>query len=110
SFYFNDFTDTPQVHGGHEPMLPNPRIRDAMYQIYDGKDRETSVRLLQALGAHAVLLPGDANFPLPVLWHEGSDTIFAVPSAEPEWQWTSRHSVAVHTTGGKVSVPITFVP
>jgi hypothetical protein len=110
SFYVNDFTDIPQIHGGHETMLPNPRIRDLMYQILSRSDRQESVRWLRAFGAHAVLLPGDADFPLPVLWREGSDTIFAVPSEEPAWRWTSRHSFIVQTTGQRMSVPITFAP
>ena len=99
SFYFNDFTDTPQLLGGHYPMLPNAIMRIANYTLYTGtgagaRDGEASVGWLKALGAHAISVPGPQSSEyykpfanprkfeglLPVLWREGDDTIYAVPA------------------------------
>jgi hypothetical protein len=99
SFQFNDFTDTPQLHGGQDPMLPNFVMRIATFVIYSGmnagaRDGEISVMWLKALGAHAVAVPGPHSSEvykpfanprkfeglLPVLWSEGDDTIYSVPS------------------------------
>jgi hypothetical protein len=99
SYYFNDFTDTPQLHGGHDPMLPNFLLRIVPFAIYSGmntgaEDGNISVLWLKALGAHAISVPGPAN-PyynkpfvnpakfnglLPVLWMEGAETIYSVPA------------------------------
>ena len=100
SFCFNDFTDTPQLHGGQDPMLPNFMFRIAVFTIYSGmntgaRDAEISILWLKGLGAHAVHVPGprseEAYKPfanprkfegvLPVLWREGDDTVYAVPAA-----------------------------
>ena len=99
SFHFNDFTDTPQLHGGHDPMLPNFVLRIAAFTIYSGmntgaRDAEISVLWLKALGAHAISVPGrhsaeyykpfanPSKFEgvLPVLWREDDDTIYGVPA------------------------------
>ncbi|MBC7928252.1 MAG: hypothetical protein H7039_21615 [Bryobacteraceae bacterium] len=99
SFYFNIFTDTPQLHGGHDPMLPNQVMRIATFTVYTGmdagdRDTQLSTLWLQALGAHAVSVPGpqSAEFYKPfvnprkfegvlkVLWREGDDTIYEVPA------------------------------
>ena len=99
SFQFNDFTDTPQILGGHDTMLPNLVMRIAGFVLYSGmnagaRDGEISVLWLQALGAHAVVVPGPQSSEvykpfanprkfeglLPVLWREGDDTIYAVPA------------------------------
>ena len=99
SFYFNDFTDTPQLHGGADPSLPNFLFRIVVFTIYSGmnagaQDGHISVLWLKALGAHAVSVPGPDspyyNKPfahplkfdglLPVLWKQGSETIYAVPA------------------------------
>jgi energy-converting hydrogenase Eha subunit C len=99
SYFVNDFADIPQLHGGHDPMLPNFMLRIAVYTLYSGmnagrRDGEVSVLLLKAMGAHAVLVPGpgsgEDNQPfsdphkfeglLPVLWREGGDTIYGVPA------------------------------
>ncbi len=93
SFWFNDFTDTPQLHGGHDPMQPNPMMAIAVYAIYALRDGPSTVLWLKALGAHAVSVPGPASAEyykpfanprkfdgvLPVLWREGDDTIYGVP-------------------------------
>jgi hypothetical protein len=99
SYYFNDFTDTPQLHGGADPMLPNFLFRIAVFTLYSGmntgaQDGNISILWLKTLGAHAISVPGpgspDYNQPfvnpakfdglLPVLWKQGSETIYAVPA------------------------------
>lgn len=99
SFYFNNFTDTPQLHGGQDPMLPSLLMRIAVFTIYSGmnagaRDGEISVLWLKALGAHAIAVPGPRSAEyykpianprkfdplLPVLWREGDDTIYSVPA------------------------------
>ena len=99
SFYFNDFTDTPQLHGGHDPMQPNFLTRIATFVIYSGmntgtEDAAISTVWLEALGAHAISVPGPGSAEyykpfanprkfegvLPVLWREGDDTIYGVPA------------------------------
>jgi hypothetical protein len=99
SFYFNDFTDTPQLHGGHDPMQPSSLIPVAAFTIYSGmnagtEDAAISTLWLQALGVHAVSVPGPGSAEyykpfvsprkfegiLPVLWREGDDTIYGVPA------------------------------
>ena len=99
SFWFNDFTDTPQLHGGHEPMQPNIIMRVAIFTIYTGtntgaRDGEISIAWLKALGAHAIYVPGPRSSGyfqpfvnprkfeglLPVLWREGDDTIYDLPA------------------------------
>jgi hypothetical protein len=99
SFQFNDFTDTPQIFGGHEPMAPNFEMRVAAYTIYTGtnagaRDGEISVLWLKALGVHAVVVPGPTSQEvykpfvnprkfeglLRVLTQIGGDTIYEVPA------------------------------
>jgi hypothetical protein len=99
SFYFNDFTDTPQVYGAQDPMLPNFTLRHALFTIYSGmnagsRDVEISLLWLKALGARAISVPGPQSpeaykpFPhpgkfegvLPILWREGDDALYAVPA------------------------------
>ncbi len=99
SFYLNDFSDTPQLHGGQDPMLPNFMLRIAVFTIYSGmnagaRDGEIATLWLKALGARAVTVPGPRSEEyykpfadpkkfdgiLPVLWREGDDTIYAVPA------------------------------
>jgi hypothetical protein len=99
SFWFNDFTDTPQLHGGHDPMLPNVMMRVAIFTIYTGtnagaRDGEIGIAWLKALGAHAIYVPGPQSSGyfqpfanprkfeglLPVLWRDGDDTIYDVPA------------------------------
>jgi hypothetical protein len=97
-FQFNDFTDTPQMFGGHKPFVTNIFLRTVEYAMQSGenageKDGEISVLWLKALGASAVLVPGpesSAHYKLPnprkfdgllpVLWQENGDTIFGVPA------------------------------
>jgi hypothetical protein len=99
SFWFNVFSDTPQVHGGHDPNVPNWIHRIAMFAIFSGMnagshDAEVSLLWLKALGAHAITVPGPASREyyhpildpkkfdgvLPLLWREGDDSIYGIPS------------------------------
>ena len=98
-FYFNDFTDTPQMTGGHDPMQPNFLMRSAPFQIYSGMgagadEGNVAVLWMKAFGTRAIYVPGAASEEfykpfrnpakfdgiLPVLWHEGGDTIYGVPA------------------------------
>jgi hypothetical protein len=63
SFHFTLFTDTPQLHGGHDPMQPNPVMSIAVFVIYSGlnageRDAAISTLWLKAMGAHAISVPG----------------------------------------------------
>ena len=117
SFHFNDFTDTPQLHGGHDPMLANFLLRIAMFTIYSGmntgaRDGDISVLWLKALGAHAISVPGPHSAEyykpfanprkfdglLPVLWREGDDTIYDVPSRSASLAHVVPVDAVVHHT------------
>ncbi len=99
SFYANDFTDLEQLHGGQEPMVPNPTLPGAVFQIYSGmnagaREGQVAVLWLKALGAHAVSVPGPDSEEyykpfanprkfdgiLPALWKSGGDTVYGVPA------------------------------
>jgi hypothetical protein len=99
SFQFNVFSDSPQLFGGHDPMLPNFTMRVAQFTIYSGtnagsRDGEIAALWLRALGARALAVPGPRSSEfykpfanprkfeelLPVLSREGGDTIYAVPA------------------------------
>jgi hypothetical protein len=99
SFHFNDFTDTPQLKGSHDPMQLNLLTPIAVYTIYSYTEAGTgdtayAILWLKALGAHAISVPGTGSKEsytpfahphkfggvLPVLWHEEDDTIYEVPS------------------------------
>jgi hypothetical protein len=93
-FWYNVWNDLPQVGGGSEQGLLNPRIVPAQWQIYLGPEADMSVMWLQLLGADAVIVNAknsrehykDYVFPdkfdgvLPVLYDNGEgDTIYGVP-------------------------------
>ncbi len=99
SFQFNEFSDLPQMFGGHDPMLPNSLMRVAAFTIYTGtnageRDGQISSLWMKALGAHAVTVPGPHSSEvykpfanprkfdglLPVLWRDGDDTIYGIPA------------------------------
>ncbi len=99
SFFFNNFSDVPQLLGGADPMLPNPMMRIIGYVLYSGisdqaRDAQVSILWLKAFGAHAVVVPGPASSEyfkpfanpgkfegvLPVLWREAGDTIYEIPA------------------------------
>jgi F0F1-type ATP synthase membrane subunit c/vacuolar-type H+-ATPase subunit K len=99
SFHFNAFTDTPQFHGGHDPMQPSMLTLIGGFVIASGmntgsRDMEICAVWLKALGAHAFSVPGPLSDPyyrpftnperfeghFPVLWRESDTTIYGVPS------------------------------
>jgi len=99
SFHFNAFTDTPQFHGGHDPMQPSLLTQIGVFTIYSGMNAgsrylEICDTWLRALGTHAISVPGPLSDPyykpftyperfeghFPVLWREGDTTIYGVPS------------------------------
>jgi hypothetical protein len=99
SFHFNAFADTPQVHGGHDPMQPSMLTLIASFIIPSGmnageRDMEICTVWLKALGAHAFSVPGPLSDPVyktfphperfeghfPVLWRESDTTIYSVPT------------------------------
>ncbi len=97
--WLNVFSDTPQMHSGHDPFNPNFAVEEgAAYAIYSDQnagDRgaEISILWLKAYGCYAIYIPGPSSrvqdkpfiHPykfegiLPVLWHTEDDTIYAVP-------------------------------
>jgi hypothetical protein len=99
SLLFNAFTNNSQLHGGHDQHTVNPFIPIADFTIRTGmnsgaRDAEYAVFWLKAYGAHSVAVPGPKSTEyyrtfanprkfegvLPVLWREGDDTIYEVPS------------------------------
>jgi hypothetical protein len=97
SFYFNNFSDTPQVLGGADTLQINPLMRIVGYVLYSGisdqaRDGQVSIIWLKALGVQAVVVPGPESGEffkpfanprkfegvLPVLWREAGDTIYQV--------------------------------
>ena len=103
SFWFNIFTDTPQLFGGHEPFNPNWINRVALFTINNGgiagsRDAEICILWLKAFGVHGINVPGrdskehykpfQRNFELfdgtlkPVYKQYG-DTIYRVPQRNP---------------------------
>jgi hypothetical protein len=102
SFIHNVFTDNPQVYGGHEQHALNQFIPVVTYTVYSGanagaRDAEYSVFWLKAFGARAISVsgpnstdyyhpfanPGKFEGVLPVLWRDGDDVIYGVPSRSP---------------------------
>jgi hypothetical protein len=99
SLFLNAFTDTPQIHGGHDQHTVNPFVPIVSFTIYsdmNAGDRaaEYSVFWLKAFGARtiAVTTAGSTEFykpyahpakfdgVLPLLWREGGDSIYEVPA------------------------------
>jgi hypothetical protein len=98
SFWFNAFTDTPQLTGCCPQGVLNQTILIANYGINtdltaESRGFENSMLWFKALGVHAVAVSGprstEAYKPfyhpekfvgrLPVLWREGDDVIYEVP-------------------------------
>jgi hypothetical protein len=98
AFYFNDLSDTPQMTGGHDPMQLNFQMRSVPFQIASGmgsgaEEGNVAALWMRAFGTRAISVPGPTSEEyykpftnpkkfdgvLPVLWHEGGDTIYGVP-------------------------------
>ncbi len=97
-FWYNAWADLPQLGGGSEQGLLNPRVVPPVWQIYLGPEAELSILWMQITGVEAVLVNGKASqelykdfqFPekfagkLPVLYDNGrGDTIYGVPRRFP---------------------------
>ena len=97
SFLYNVFTDNPQFQGGHIQFAVNPFIPGVVFQIQSARSAEVSVLWLKAFGAHAISVSGPKSTDaykafadprkfdgvLPLLWREGDDAIYEVPSRSP---------------------------
>jgi hypothetical protein len=116
-YWFNVFSDTPQMHSGHDPFNPNFAVEEAaVYAIYSDReegwrDAQTSILWLKAFGCHAIYVPGPmsrvATKPfvhprkfqgvLRVLWHEEDDTIYAIPQRSASLAHVVRENDIVHS-------------
>jgi hypothetical protein len=98
SFWLNAFTDQPQLSGGHDPTAPNWSQRVAVFIIYSGMNAgpragEVATMWMKAFGVQALTLsaefwktftdPNKFEGILPVLWREGSNTVYRVPQRSP---------------------------
>ena len=98
SFFYNVFTDNPQLMGGHDQHTVNTFLPIVRYTIYSGmnaggRDAEYSLFWLKAFGAHQVSVvgtessdyfrpfahPGKFDGLLPLLWRDHGDSIYEVP-------------------------------
>jgi hypothetical protein len=91
--WLNVFARNPQLHGGHDPMTPAPKVRHPVFAAYYGAP-ETAA-WLRAFGVTALTVHGPASEEywhpfrnpkafegvLPVLWRDGDDTIYAIPGS-----------------------------
>lgn len=93
-FWYNAWNDLPQLGGGSEQGLLNPKVVPPQWQIFLGPEADLSVLWMKILGIDAVLVNGknsreiyhDHQYPdkfkgvLPVLYDNGAgDVIYAVP-------------------------------
>jgi len=97
-WWFNVFSDNPQMGAGHEPTAPNLIQRVAVFTIFSGQnagadDANISTLWLKAFGCGAIIIPGrdskDHYHPvvnpekfdgvLPLVWRERGDSIYQVP-------------------------------
>ncbi len=103
SFFFNAFTETPQLGGGFENGVVNYQGRIAQFEITSGggttalNDAPISILWMKAFGVQAVAAGGKqtrefyhhfVNGPkfsgvLPELFRDGDDAIYAVPLRTP---------------------------
>jgi hypothetical protein len=102
AFLFNAFTDNPQLHGGHDQHTVNSFIPMVDFAVCSGmnagnRDAEYSVFWLKAFGVRSVAVSGPGSTDhykaiahpqkfdgvLPLLWREGGDAIYDIPSRSP---------------------------
>ncbi len=97
-FWFNLFTDNPQMAAGHEAAA-NPVERLAVQTMYNAGagDGPVSVLWLKAFGCGAIIVPGPGSSDffhpvrhpgqfaglLPLVWRQGDDFIYQVPLRSP---------------------------
>ena len=94
SFLYNVFTENPQFQGGHIQFATNRLVPGAVYQVQSSGGSEISVEWLKAFGTRAIAVSGEKSTDayqafanprkfdgvLPLLWREGDDAIYEVPS------------------------------
>jgi len=99
TFLYNAFTDNPQLEGGHNQHTVNTFLPIVAFTIYSGMnagdlDADYSIFWLKAFGAHLISVPGPGSTDfykpfahprkfdgiLPLLWRDGDDSIYEVPS------------------------------
>jgi hypothetical protein len=99
TFWFDYFTENPQLSGGHDGMAPNFMQRIAVYAIYTGenagdRDAQYSIFWMKAFGTSAIYVAGPASTDrihpfarprkfegvLPKLWQVGDTAVYAVPT------------------------------
>lgn len=97
-WWFNLFSNNPQLSGGNEATAPNWMQRVAVYTIHSGmnagdQDGPISVFWLKAFGCgavvvpeaggsdsyHAILNPRKFDGLLPLVWRDRDDSIYQVP-------------------------------
>jgi hypothetical protein len=96
SYWFDYWTDNPQLSGGHDGLAPNFMQRVATFTIYSGENAGTldaadSIFWMKAYGVSAIYVAGahspDKIHPfvhpekfagvLPVLWQDGDSTVYS---------------------------------
>jgi hypothetical protein len=99
AFWFNVFSDNPQLTGGHDQHTVNTFIPIAAFAIYSGlnagnRGAESSTFWLKAYGVRAIAVPSEGSTEafkpfvhphkfdgvLPLLWRDRGDSIYGVPS------------------------------
>ena len=103
TFWYNVFTDNPQLQGGHDQHTVNTFLPIVTYTIYSGenagaRDADYSIFWLKAFGASAISVPGPESSDyykkgfvhpfkfegvLPALWRDRGDVIYQVPLRSP---------------------------
>lgn len=91
SFLFSVFSDSPQLHGGHDPNNPNLSLAGAVYTLLrntGARDAEISILWLKAFGAQAIAVPYPDEYyrafanprkfdgVLPVLWSDQGTVLY----------------------------------
>ena len=94
ALWLNVFADNPQLGGGFDQGITNPKIPLAYYGVHLGvKDGGRTADWLRAFGVRGVLVSGPASrdiYPqyqdpdkfeglLPLVWCDGDDRIYRVP-------------------------------
>ena len=117
SFDFNNLTDTSPIarRAGSNAAEPYDEYR-RVHHLYRHERRQiatapAAVLWLKALGANAVSVPGPHSEEyyrpfwnprkfdgiLPVVWHEGDDTIYSVPARSDSLAHVMAEGDVVHT-------------
>jgi hypothetical protein len=116
-WWFNLFSDNPQMSAGHEPSAPNWIQQVAVYTVYTGQnagadDGPISVLWLKAFGCGAIVVPGRDSTDffhgtvanpdkfdglLPLVWRESGDSIYQVPQRSASLAHVIPRSAAVTT-------------